>query len=76
MSIFSRKAKSIEEQTDVDIFNKETEGLSQGQIVRRRFVRHRGAMISLVVLVSLIIFVFSTLGFKIFGIGYGRLVEI
>ncbi len=71
MSIFSRKVKSIEEQTDVDIFNKETEGLSQGQIVRRRFVRHRGAMISLVVLVSLVIFVFSTLGFKIFGIGYG-----
>lgn len=71
MSIFGRKAKGIEKQTDGDIFNKETDGLSQGQIVRKRFVRHRGAMISLIVLFSLILFVFSTLGFKIFGIGYG-----
>ena len=71
MRIFGRKAKGIEEETDGDIFNKETDGLSQGQIVRKRFVRHRGAMISLIVLFSLILFVFSTLGFKIFGIGYG-----
>lgn len=71
MSIFSRKQKYTDDDAGTDIFNKETEGLSQGQIVRRRFVRHRGAMISLVVLFSLICFVFSTLGFKIFGIGYG-----
>lgn len=71
MNIFGRKAKAVEEQTDGDIFNKETDGLSQGQIVRKRFVRHRGAMISLIVLFSLVLFVFSTLGFKIFGIGYG-----
>lgn len=71
MSIFGRKAKGVEEQTDGDIFNKETDGLSQGQIVRKRFFRHRGAMISLIVLFSLVLFVFSTLGFKIFGIGYG-----
>lgn len=71
MNIFGRKAKGVEEQTDGDIFNKETDGLSQGQIVRKRFVRHRGAMISLIVLFSLVLFVFSTLGFKIFGIGYG-----
>ena len=70
MSIFSRKAKVSQEQADTDIFNKETEGLSQGQIVRKRFFRHRGAMVSLVVLFSLVIFVFSTLGFKIFGIGF------
>ena len=30
---------------------KETEGKSQGQIVRERFFRHKGAMISLIVLV-------------------------
>ena len=29
---------------------KDVEGLSQGQIVRRRFFRHRGAMVGLVVL--------------------------
>ena len=71
MNIFGRRAKGVEEQTDGDIFNKETDGLSQGQIVRKRFFRHRGAMISLIVLFSLVLFVFSTLGFKIFGIGYG-----
>jgi ABC-type dipeptide/oligopeptide/nickel transport system permease subunit len=71
MAIFSRRSKSLEETTDVDIFNKETEGMSQGQIVIKRFFRHRGAMVSLIVLFSLITFVFSTLGFKILGVGYG-----
>ena len=71
MRIFRRNVKSLEEQADSDIFNKETEGLSQGQIVLKRFFRHRGAMISLIVLFCLVTFVFSTLGFKIFGIGYG-----
>lgn len=47
------------------IANKETEGLSQGQIVRRRFVRHRAAMTSVIVLISLIVFVFSSMGFAL-----------
>jgi peptide/nickel transport system permease protein len=41
---------------------KETAGLSQGQIVLRRFVRHRAAMISLFLLVFIILFVFSAGG--------------
>jgi hypothetical protein len=41
--IFSRK-KSVEVLEETSIINKETEGLSQGQIVRRRFFRHKGAM--------------------------------
>ena len=71
MALFSRRSKSVDEVTGLDIFNKETEGLSQGQIVFKRFFRHRGAMVSLIVLFSLITFVFSTLGFKFLGIGYG-----
>ena len=71
MALFSRRSKVVAESTSSDIFNKETEGLSQGQIVLKRFFRHRGAMVSLIVLFSLVTFVFSTLGFKIFGIGYG-----
>ena len=71
MAIFSRRSKISEEASGSDIFNKETEGLSQGQIVLKRFFRHRGAMVSLIVLFSLVTFVFSTLGFKILGIGYG-----
>lgn len=41
---------------------RETAGLSQGQIVLRRFVRHRAAMISLFVLVFIILFVFTAGG--------------
>lgn len=41
---------------------REVEGLSQGQIVLRRFVRHRAAMTSLVILVAMIIFVFTAGG--------------
>ncbi len=46
-----------------NIANKEVEGLSQGQIVRRRFLRHRGAVISMIVLASIIILAFSAVGF-------------
>ncbi len=49
------------------IANREVEGLSQGQIVRRRFFRHRAAIISLVTIISLIVFVFTALDFRIFG---------
>lgn len=58
------------EGTEVDIFNKETEGLSQGQIVLRRFIRHRGAVISLLVLSFILLFVFSALDFKIGPLQY------
>ena len=47
------------------IQNKEIEGLSQGQIVRRRFVRHKAAMTSVFVLVLLILIVFTSLESKI-----------
>lgn len=47
------------------IANKETEGLSQGQIVRRRFFRHRAALIALVMISSIVVFVFTALDTKI-----------
>ena len=50
------------------IFNKEVEGLSQGQIVVRRFFRHRAAVIGLITIFSIVIFVFTALDFRIFGI--------
>jgi peptide/nickel transport system permease protein len=42
---------------------KEVEGLSQGQIVRRRFFRHRGAVISMIVLATIIVMAFTAVGF-------------
>jgi peptide/nickel transport system permease protein len=50
---------------ETSILNKETEGLSQGQIVRKRFLQHKGAMIAVFVLSSIVIFVFSALKLKI-----------
>jgi peptide/nickel transport system permease protein len=47
---------------------KEVEGLSQGRIVLRRFFRHRGAMISLTVLVIVIILALSSEGLDLLGI--------
>jgi ABC-type dipeptide/oligopeptide/nickel transport system permease subunit len=47
------------------ISNKETEGLSQGQIVRRRFVRHRGAMIGLFTIISIVLFTYSASGLQL-----------
>ena len=37
-------------------------GLSQGQIVRRRFFRHKGAMVGLVVLGSIVLLAFTSVG--------------
>jgi ABC-type dipeptide/oligopeptide/nickel transport system permease subunit len=41
---------------------REVEGLSQGQIVRRRFFRHRGAIVGLVVLLLIMLFAYSSIG--------------
>jgi hypothetical protein len=64
----ARKRKTVEIVNDANenaILNKETEGLSQGQIVLRRFVRHRAAMISVVVLFTLITVVYTSLDWRI-----------
>ena len=46
------------------IENKELEGLSQRQIVFRRFVRHRAAMVAIIYLMLILMFVFSALDLK------------
>jgi peptide/nickel transport system permease protein len=68
MKLFGRKEKSTGEILaggENAIANKEVEGLSQGQIVRRRFFHHRAAVIALVTLSSLILFVMTSLDSKI-----------
>jgi ABC-type dipeptide/oligopeptide/nickel transport system permease subunit len=64
----ARKRKTVEIVNDANenaILNKETEGLSQGQIILRRFIRHRAAMISVVVLFTLITVVYTSLDWRI-----------
>ncbi|WP_028050929.1 ABC transporter permease [Cellulomonas sp. URHD0024] len=53
---------SADESTENAIELREVAGLSQGQIVRRRFLRHRGAMVAIVVLTLVVILAFSSVG--------------
>ena len=41
---------------------KDVEGLSQGQIVRRRFFRHRGAIIGLITLLLIVVLAYTSIG--------------
>lgn len=43
---------------------KDIAGLSQGQIVRKRFFRHRGALVAMIVLAFVIVLAFSSVGFQ------------
>jgi ABC-type dipeptide/oligopeptide/nickel transport system permease subunit len=52
---------------EISIEQKETEGLSQGQIVRKRFFRHRAALISMVVLALIVIMAFTSVGVNLWG---------
>ena len=68
MRLFGRKEKSTGEILaggENAIANKEVEGLSQGQIVRRRFFRHRAAVFALGVLIAIIVFVMTALEIKL-----------
>jgi ABC-type dipeptide/oligopeptide/nickel transport system permease subunit len=66
------------------IMNKETEGLSQSQIVIRRFLRHKAAMTSVFVLFFIVVFVFTALDNKIgpvkipgwWKFGYDEILEL
>ena len=69
----ARKSKASVESTEVlsgenAIQNKEIEGLSQGQIVRKRFFRHRAAVVSLVTISSIVVLAFTALDWKLFGV--------
>jgi len=57
--------RSDSEQTENAIELKEVEGLSQGRIVFRRFLRHKGAMISLAILVVVVVLAFSSIGINV-----------
>jgi len=54
-----------EDSTENAIELREVAGLSQGQIVRRRFLRHRGAMVAIVVLAFVVLLAFTSVG--VFG---------
>lgn len=65
MADMNREAASAPEKNENAIANLETEGLSQRQIILKRFVKHKAAMGSLFTLIFIIIFVFSAAGLNI-----------
>jgi ABC-type dipeptide/oligopeptide/nickel transport system permease subunit len=56
------------EHDETSIEQRETVGLSQGQIVRKRFFRHKGAVISIIVLSFVILLAFTSVGIHVWGI--------
>ena len=59
---------AIGEGNENSIELKEIEGLSQGRIVMRRFLRHRGAIVSAILLLTLIIVAFTSEGIDALGL--------
>lgn len=57
----------MSEKNENEIANRETEGLSQRQIILKRFVRHKAAMVSLFGLIFIIFFVFTATGMQVGG---------
>ncbi|GAA1997506.1 ABC transporter permease [Nakamurella flavida] len=53
---------SAEAGNEQSLEQKEVAGLSQGQIVRRRFFRHKGAMVSLFVLILILLLAVTSIG--------------
>lgn len=62
MAEIEKNNSQFSEKSENEIELKETAGLSQGQIIVRRFIRHKAAMISLFGLLFVILFSFSASG--------------
>jgi len=65
MSDTNRGSESVVEKNENEIANRETEGLSQRQIIRKRFVKHKAAMGSLFALIFIVFFVFTATGLQV-----------
>lgn len=61
--------KDVAGNRELSIEQRETEGMSQGQIVRRRFFRHKAAVISLIVLALIVLLAFTSVGIVLGGSG-------
>jgi ABC-type dipeptide/oligopeptide/nickel transport system permease subunit len=69
MDELKKSAVSNSEKNENSIESKETEGLSQRQIIIKRFIKHKAAMASLVTLIAIIFIVYTSLGLNI---GFGK----
>jgi ABC-type dipeptide/oligopeptide/nickel transport system permease subunit len=65
MDEIKKSTNSTSETNEKGIESKETEGLSQRQIIVKRFIKHKAAMASLVTLIAIIVIVYTSLGINI-----------
>jgi peptide/nickel transport system permease protein len=65
MDEIKKSTVSTSDKNENSIESKETEGLSQRQIIVKRFIKHKAAMASLVTLIAIIIIVYTSLGINI-----------
>jgi len=65
MDEIKKSTFSTSDKNENSIESKETEGLSQRQIIVKRFIKHKAAMASLVTLIAIIIIVYTSLGINI-----------
>ncbi|GGO93732.1 ABC transporter permease [Nocardioides phosphati] len=63
-----RSGEHLEGPIENAIELKEVMGLSQGQIVRKRFLHHKGAIGGVLVLIAVVLLAFSSVGFRILGV--------
>jgi len=61
--------ESVTEKNENEIASRDTQGLSQRQIIVKRFLKHKAAVASSITLIAIIILVYSSLGTKI---GFGK----
>lgn len=61
--------ESVPEKNENEIANRDTQGLSQRQIIVKRFLKHKAAVASSITLIAIIILVYSSLGTNI---GFGK----
>jgi peptide/nickel transport system permease protein len=61
--------ESVSEKNENEIANRDTQGLSQRQIIVKRFLKHKAAVASSITLIAIIILVYSSLGTNI---GFGK----
>ena len=62
-NLHSEREEQDQYSIEDDVQTTNTRSYSQGQLVRRRFFRHKGAMISLAVLLFIVIVAFTSIGF-------------
>ena len=69
MDTTNKVSESSPEKNENEIASRETEGLSQRQIIFKRFLKHKAAMASLITLIAIFIMVYSSLGLDL---GFGK----